>query len=98
MALEATARSLAGDTRGLARCVPAVGLSVVGVYSIAVLASFLVQQLAFVVLVEHGLPPRRGANGEESLHSDARLWLLRHVLCITYWRRQRAQLLRGART
>ena len=101
-AVETTARALAADLHGVARCSPAAGLAAVGVYSVVVLASFLAQQLAFVVLVEHGLPPRAKPKveaGEERnrFQSDLRLWLLRRVVCIAYWRRQRAQLLRAYR-
>jgi hypothetical protein len=107
--IKLSAYALRADMGGVTRCAPAAGLAAIGVYSVVVLGSFLAQQLAFVALVQHGLPapqhtaacstaadkplPWRGHTKNALYQSDVRLWLLRRVVCITYWRRQRMQLL-----
>ena len=56
----------------------------------AALAAFALQQIAFVLLVSADAP-RRGAGG------DGRLWLLRRLMRIPYWTKQRERVLKLGR-
>ena len=95
------------DLPSVAQCAPVAALTASGLYAVPVLASFGLQQLVFVLLVVHGLPKlhahygRAYDDGEAQSagaveQRDLRLWLLRNVVPIPYWRRQRLHLLRRA--
>ena len=72
-----------------AECATATTLAVAAAYAVAALGAFGLQQVAFVSLV--AAATTRGAGG------DGRLWLLRRVMRIPYWTKQREQVLKLGR-
>ena len=70
-------------------CATATTLAVAAAYAVAALGAFALQQVAFVLLVSGGASATAGGDG--------RLWLLRRVMRIPYWTKQREQVLKLGR-